>query len=598
MSRCSLLGAVAVAALLLVVPSAGAAACPKGFSCSSVPVPLDRSGTVPGTIELFVARDRSSAAPGKPMLLGLTGGPGQAAVPFARSFARQLGPALRRYQLVVFDQRGTGRSGALRCAGVQGAPADATTEATEDATGACGRSLGDRAGLYSTAASVEDIEAVRRAVGADKVALLGTSYGTHVIQRYVLAHPDRVDRAVLDSPVQPGGVDALQADTFAAVPRVLGNLSPVAVPATAALTRRLSEAPVRGPVYSATGRRHVAAITNSGELFGLLVAGDQSEFLRSQYPQAVRAAVHGDAAPLLRLGAAAGLAPEPKPTELSAGLYAATVCTDVRMPWAPTSDPASREPLLRASLAALPADAGAPFDRRTIEQSALSVGCEQWPATTTQPDQVPAAYPSVPALVLVGLSDVRTPLESAKAITARWSDAGLVTVPGTGHDVLGSDQTGCARRTVLRFLAGGAARDTVCRRSNGLDRASRRFPTSLSQLPQTGGHGRPARAFTAAIATVQDAERVVLGLIDQVGPGRFGGLRGGDVRWTLRHGSLLAKLDHYAYVPGVAATGTIAFDGRAPIRLRLSGRVHGIVRADRSDFQARIDGHVLRLGKG
>ena len=65
------------------------------FGCAHVPVPLDRSGGVPGTIDLLVERRPPDAGSPRGAVLVLAGGPGQAATPFADSFAALLGPALR-----------------------------------------------------------------------------------------------------------------------------------------------------------------------------------------------------------------------------------------------------------------------------------------------------------------------------------------------------------------------------------------------------------------------------------------------------------------------------------------------------------------------
>jgi pimeloyl-ACP methyl ester carboxylesterase len=592
------LAALLCAGLTMVcAATADAADCPKGFACSRVTVPLDRAGGVPGSVDLFVARHRASAGAGKPMLLALTGGPGQSAVPFAPQFAQDFAPLLKRYQLVVFDQRGTGASGVIDCPQLQAIPDDAPPEAGTAAVGACGRSLGARAGAYATAATVEDIDAVRAAVGADRVALYGVSYGTNVIQRYALAHPDRVDRVVLDSPVEPGGVDPLQPSTYVAAGRILNALHPGAAAANHRLVLRLGRHPLRGSVHTSTGGTRRAQLT-SGELFGLLVAGDQSVFLRRQYPAAVAAANRGDAAPLLRMKAVAGVGGETQATDLSQGLYAATVCTDLRLPWAPGSDPASRRPLLDASFAALPPDAGWPFDRATVADVALSQICVPWPATATVPEDVPAAYPAVPALVLVGLGDVRTPLENARAVQARWPGAGVVTAAATGHDVLGSDESGCARRVVRRFLAGAAAGDGACRASNGLDEPVSRFPLRIASLPPTGGHGRAAKALSAALLTVQDARQVAVTIASSTGgPGRLGGLRGGTVRWAIARGDLVLRLRDYAYLPGVRVSGDVAGER---MQLRVRGRVNGRVVAGGRGIAARLGGRnlLVRSAKG
>ena len=93
----------------------GAGPCPgvTGFSCGTLSVPLDPSGSAPGRLSLQVAVSDVAAAPAG-VLLFLTGGPGQPGVPFAQRIESRLGPALTGYRLVMFDQRGTG-AGALNC---------------------------------------------------------------------------------------------------------------------------------------------------------------------------------------------------------------------------------------------------------------------------------------------------------------------------------------------------------------------------------------------------------------------------------------------------------------------------------------------------
>ena len=85
----------------------------------------------------------------------------------------------------------------------------------------CGGQIGDTRGLYTTADTVADIEAIRQAGGYEKLVLYGTSYGTKVAERYAQEYPDRVEALVLDSVVPPNGPEAFDGTTFAAVPRVL-----------------------------------------------------------------------------------------------------------------------------------------------------------------------------------------------------------------------------------------------------------------------------------------------------------------------------------------------------------------------------------------
>jgi len=93
--------------------------CPgiTGFSCGMLSVRLDPFGPAPGRLSLQVAVSDVAGAP-RGVLVFLTGGPGQPGVPFVPRLTGRLGPALRGYRMVMFDQRGTG-AGALSCPALQ-----------------------------------------------------------------------------------------------------------------------------------------------------------------------------------------------------------------------------------------------------------------------------------------------------------------------------------------------------------------------------------------------------------------------------------------------------------------------------------------------
>ena len=179
--------------LLALAPAAGAQAprltrCPgqSAFGCGTLNVPLDYSGRVPGTVPLHFAARTSFPRNGK-ILIALTGGPGQPGVDAATSFSIALEPALRQYRLVVLDQRGTGKSGVLRCPQVQ-ALRDLDAFLPQTVAG-CAAQVGARRAFYTTADTVLDLDALRKALGASKVALMGISYGTHVALQYARAFP-------------------------------------------------------------------------------------------------------------------------------------------------------------------------------------------------------------------------------------------------------------------------------------------------------------------------------------------------------------------------------------------------------------------------
>jgi pimeloyl-ACP methyl ester carboxylesterase len=198
--RSAALAALLLVALVALAPaSAGAAptlsACSgqDEFGCATLDVPLDRTGTTPGTVPLHYAIQRQGP---KKVLIALSGGPGQSAVSSASSFAISLDPALRRYRLAVLDQRGTGKSGVLSCPNVQ--RLRSLDAYKPQAVANCANRIGPRRAFYTTADTVLDIDALRQALGADKIALMGISYGTNVALQYARAFPEHVDRLILD----------------------------------------------------------------------------------------------------------------------------------------------------------------------------------------------------------------------------------------------------------------------------------------------------------------------------------------------------------------------------------------------------------------
>ena len=92
---------------------------------------------------------------------------------------------VRDFTVLGFDQRGTGRSGVLRCRAIERDVRLRSTRAGED----CARRLGARRSYYTTADSVADMEAIRRAAGIDRLTLFGISYGTELALAYARAHP-------------------------------------------------------------------------------------------------------------------------------------------------------------------------------------------------------------------------------------------------------------------------------------------------------------------------------------------------------------------------------------------------------------------------
>ena len=369
--------------------------------------------------------------------------------------------------------------------------------------------LGARRGLFRTADSVADIEALREQAGYARLTIYAVSYGTKVALAYAAAHPDRVERLVLDSVVTPEGPDVLQHSTFAAVPRVLGELcagnacrgSPRTRPRRCGARRAAREAPDARPLRDGRGRRHGVEITRQ-DLFTMLLKGDTNPALRAEVPAALGALHRGDRGPLGRLIAHAGgrvTLAEPDAT-VAPGLYAATTCEELSFPWDRAAGIRTRARQAEAIVADMPPADFAPFDRGTALGSELIGLCLGWP--TASPAPVPIGpLPAVPTLMLSGGADLRTPTEDARATAARLPlSAQIVTVPWVGHSVLSSEisSDACAAKALAAFFADQAI--PGCPTQAAPISLARRPPMRLAGARTVGTlRGRLGRTVGAAL---------------------------------------------------------------------------------------------------
>ena len=228
------------------------------------------------------------------------------------------------------------------------------------------------------------------------------------------------------------------------------------------------------------------------ELLYLMIAGDLNPYLQAQLPAALAAARAGDDALLLRLRAVGqgGLTPL---GDLSFGLNVTTGCTDGATPYPLSVAPgAPRAAAASAALAAVPPSQYAPFDAATVQAASYGDDCLLWPQ---DPEPAPAAgpLPDVPALLLGGGLDLRTPVENARATAAELPHASVVEVDGTGHDVLDTDATGCATVALERFAAGRRVGRPCRGRSNAVG-VTAVPPRTPARVPRRPGRRRPSRS--------------------------------------------------------------------------------------------------------
>jgi pimeloyl-ACP methyl ester carboxylesterase len=585
---CAALPSAAAQAQILWKPCGNS----NNVACGHLTVPIDPSGATPGTITLAMRRHRSPVGESKDAVIALAGGPGQSAVPFLSQFGEVLGPIVSSRDLIAFDQRGTGLSHPLSCPAFEHLIGGGSPGAVE----ICAGQIGPTRGLYTTADTVADIEAIRQAAGYEKLVLYGTSYGTKVAERYTQEYPSHVEALVLDSVVPPSGPEPFDKTSFAAVGRVLRQLcaagacariTPEPVRDLAGLVRRMGRGSVSGRVVDGEGVAH-RTLVSSNDLIGILIEGDLDPVLRSEFPAAVRSAIRGDTAALARLVTRAEGEPEGGEAELSEGfdspLYYSTICDETNFPWSRSASPRTRILDAIATLKTQPESVFAPFTAANALALSDVPACAEWPFTPGSPEVDEAPLPNVPTLILSGADDLRTPTANARQVAAEIPDAHLLVVPNTGHSVLGSDPTSCAHDALQAQFAGKQVKRCKDSKPPLLLRPVPLPPKRLSEVPSArGDHGLAGHTIDAVALTLEDFDRqLILTILEHPSESslglpsvRTGGLRAG---WGgTADGKLV--LHGYSYVPGVSVSGSVS-SGSTTLRIGGSAAVRGTIRID------------------
>jgi pimeloyl-ACP methyl ester carboxylesterase len=431
--------------------------------CASLSVPLDRSRPDAEKIALHVAlvpalNRRSTSAP----LFLLAGGPGQSAsdlyVAQSAAFAR----INRDHDIVLVDQRGTGRSSALDCEYPEDwqEPVD-PMPALRQATQACLAKFGDRVRFYTTSIAVQDLEAVRAALGYEQVDLYGASYGTRVAQLYMRRFPTRTHAAILDGVSYPeqiigpdtpkDGERALQLivarcktaqDCAAAYPDLQQELDGLLKQFGTQRIGMTLEDPNDGNPKQIEFTRSILAAA----LRFLSYSATQAALL----PALIHQAAHGSLKPL---AAQTVMSTRQIGDQLAAGMQYSVLCSED----APFISTASID---RAAL-------GKTY-QGTDQIDAMLEVCKLWPRGPMDPDLHSPLHSDVPTLLLSGEADPVTPPADAERAAQGLTAKRLVVLGGEGHGQL---NVSCVPRLMAAFLNAPDPEglDTACLRSHSVE---------------------------------------------------------------------------------------------------------------------------------
>ena len=376
----------------------------------------------------------------------LPGGPGGDIIPQHRAWTELLGPVRHDHPLLFMDPRGTGASGALQCT-LASEPRRAVSHVRDflplAQVRACRRELETRADLmhYTTEAIADDLDAVRAALGFERLILFGTSGGTRQALMYLKRYPHRVEAMILSGMVPlsfrmpmhyaPDAQAAFDSLTRScrADPACLRAFPRLREDFDSALTR-LDRGPVRVAVQPERGRGDTAIVTRG--IFAERVRTTMyNADAASQLPYVIARAARGDWMPFVHL-MVPGLRP-PRRDVVAMGHFLSVTC----------AEDVSRIPLDSARILA----AGTFLGMYRVEQQ--KAACEAWPKAELPADHFEPVRSRVPVLFISGAADPVTP--------PRWADTAALHLPNSVHAVMAGAGHGplfnaCAATMIAQFL--------------------------------------------------------------------------------------------------------------------------------------------------
>jgi pimeloyl-ACP methyl ester carboxylesterase len=372
----------------------------------------------------------------------LAGGPGQSAIDVAPMVAAQWGRLNNRRDLVFVDQRGTGQSAPLMCDEDRAASLaqELDPQRRDVLMRQCLSQLqklpyGDLR-FFTTTLAMQDLDAVRQALGAPRINLVGVSYGTRATLEYLRQFPQAVRRSVIDGVAPPDMAlpASVSMDSQTALNALLASCEQDAacnrsyprlrqdwlallasLPKHAQLTH-----PLTGAVERVTLTRDM--------LLGGVRTPLYLPVLASALPRAISEAAQGRFDALLGLG---GMI-EPRGRHRPAvGMHFSVVCAEDMARVASTTDVPGP-------------DFGTEFGQF------YTTTCAYWPRGTVPADFYRLGPVSTPTLVLSGgLDPVTPPRHGARVAKALGPQAQHVVVPNAGHGV---SSLGCMQDVLFRFI--------------------------------------------------------------------------------------------------------------------------------------------------
>ncbi len=354
----------------------------------------------------------------------LAGGPGQAAVELSAGLRHAFTEVRKTRDLILVDQRGTGNSHPLQCeedqvqSVYQIIPEDFDVNDVKE----CLTKLKGDLSQYSSENAIRDFDAVRAALGHDKINIYGGSYGTRAALVYMRMFPESLRSVVLDSvaPIEvPIGLFGLSsARSFELLLQNCKNDKNCngAYPELAIEFKQVVEKLAQSPITLTIPHPRLGSTTNfvvsKSKFISTLFMQLYSMQTRSLVPLIIHQANLGNFAPL------AGIISQ---TDGEQGIYLGLNLNIV-----------CNEDMPKISQAMSAADANNTFAGSLTFES-LKMACPLWPTYSVEPSFYQPVTANIPTLILSGNLDPVTPPSNGDKSAKTLPNSHHIVVKNTAH---------------------------------------------------------------------------------------------------------------------------------------------------------------------